>query len=331
MKEKILKLDEKDKLILLALETDARQSISSIAKKARLSQEIVSYRIKKYLKDEIITKFFIIPNFDTLGFTTYRVYLQFLATTPEKEQEILEYVRDKMPCQWVGFCDGRWDLMARISARDLFEFNCMMTDFFEKYAKYIKQKEITMQVRHTWWPSTYGLTETPPKKLLKHEIPTKVDVVKHDKIDLQILSVLSDDARTPTIEIAKKVGVSADTVHYRIKRLIENKVITQIKSYFNREKRNQQHSQVFVRLYQQPDRIKDLTDFLSRMPECFFIASMVGAWDMQFGIDSRNSGEFHEIFGLVKKNFSDVIIDYETLIVYKEYSPNPFKYYIEKM
>ena len=56
---------------------------------------------------------------------------------------------------------------------------------------------------------------------------------------------------------------------------------------------------------------------------------MVGAWDMQFGIDARNSVEFHELFGKIKEKFADVIQDYESLIVYREYAPNPFKHFLK--
>ena len=320
------KLDRKDKKILLVLETNARQSASQIARKARLSKEVVNHRIKNYLRSGIITKFFIIPNFDKLGFRTYRIYLQFRATTPKKEAEVVEYIRDSMPCQWLGVCDGRWDVIARISARDIFHFNNIMNSFLEKYGEYIRQKEVTVQLRHTWWPSTYGLTEKPVEKTPKHEVPPSVEKAKYDEKDLRVMSELIDDARMPTVKIAKKVKLSADAVNYRIKKLVRQGVITQIKSYFNRERLGYQHNQVFVRFVQEPKGIKRFIAFLNEFPSCFFISSMVGAWDMQFGIDARDSIEFHKLFGKVKENFPDVILDYESLIVYREYAPNPFRH-----
>lgn len=328
MKNNPIKLDEKDRLILLLLEMDARQSAAQIARKAGVSPEVVNYRIKKYLETGIITKFFAIPRFDKLGFTTYRIYLQFLATSPENEREIADYIREKMPCQWIGFCDGRWDVIARISAHDIFEFNSIMGKFLENYGQYIRQKEVTIQLRHTWWPSTYGLTKKPPEKKPHHEVPSHVNPIKHDQTDLRILGILADEARLPTVDIAKRVSLSPDAVNYRIRHLVKEGVITKMKSYFDREKLGYQHNQIFVRLYPEQKGIKRLIAFLNSFPECFFISSMVGAWDMQFGIDAKNSIEFHELFGRIKKEFPEVIREYETLIVYKEYSPNPFKHFI---
>ena len=46
-----------------------------------------------------------------------------------------------------------------------------------------------------------------------------------DKIDLQILSLLMDDAKKPYAEIAEVVHVSSGTVHVRIKKMTEMGVI----------------------------------------------------------------------------------------------------------
>lgn len=46
-----------------------------------------------------------------------------------------------------------------------------------------------------------------------------------DNVDLQILGLLIEDARTPYTEIAKAIGVSAGTVHVRVKKLEKKGVI----------------------------------------------------------------------------------------------------------
>lgn len=47
-----------------------------------------------------------------------------------------------------------------------------------------------------------------------------------DKTDRQILSLLIEDARMPYTEIAKKINVSAGTVHGRVKKMERRKIIT---------------------------------------------------------------------------------------------------------
>src|ERR1700743_883117 len=46
-----------------------------------------------------------------------------------------------------------------------------------------------------------------------------------DNVDLQILSILMEDANIPYTEIAKKVNVSGGTIHVRMKKLQEMGVV----------------------------------------------------------------------------------------------------------
>ena len=48
---------------------------------------------------------------------------------------------------------------------------------------------------------------------------------KIDNLDLEILKLLVSDARMPTVEIAKKLKSNVITIHSRIKRLVDEKVI----------------------------------------------------------------------------------------------------------
>ncbi len=49
--------------------------------------------------------------------------------------------------------------------------------------------------------------------------------VKLDEIDHQILDMLIDNTRTPFTDIAKKLLISAGTVHVRVKKMVESGII----------------------------------------------------------------------------------------------------------
>ena len=48
---------------------------------------------------------------------------------------------------------------------------------------------------------------------------------KLDEVDHQILSMLIDNTRTPFTDIAKKLLISAGTVHVRVKKMEDAKII----------------------------------------------------------------------------------------------------------
>ena len=61
-----IKLDIKDKKILYELDMDARQSISSIAKRVGLSKEVVNYRIRRMEKEGLIDGYYAIIEYSKL-------------------------------------------------------------------------------------------------------------------------------------------------------------------------------------------------------------------------------------------------------------------------
>ena len=83
-------LDARDRAILYYLDKDARQSISSIAKKIKLSKEVVNYRIKNLVKQGTICDFSTIINGAKLGYVMYRVFIRFQNVDVEKEKEMLK-------------------------------------------------------------------------------------------------------------------------------------------------------------------------------------------------------------------------------------------------
>src|SRR3989338_3581771 len=90
---KQIKLDAKDRKILLELDTDATQSLKAIAKKLHTSKEVVSYRIKQMEKEGIISNYIAVLHFAKLGLTYYRLYLKYSHISPEECCVACEYRR----------------------------------------------------------------------------------------------------------------------------------------------------------------------------------------------------------------------------------------------
>ena len=68
-------LDKIGKKILYFLDINARMSNSQIAKKLKTSQEVVDYRIKRMIKNEIINRFFTHVRAEKVGYTNYMLHL----------------------------------------------------------------------------------------------------------------------------------------------------------------------------------------------------------------------------------------------------------------
>ena len=98
----MIKLDVKDRKILSELDMDARQPLSTIAKKVRLSREVVSYRIKQLEKKGIIEGFYTAIDTSKLGYLYCRMLFKYRNISPEIERDLLNYCKISDSINWVS-------------------------------------------------------------------------------------------------------------------------------------------------------------------------------------------------------------------------------------
>ena len=70
------KLDKKDKQILYQLDLDSRQSFNQIARKVKLSREVVQYRVKQLEKKGIIKGYQTLIDVTKLGYLNCRFFIK---------------------------------------------------------------------------------------------------------------------------------------------------------------------------------------------------------------------------------------------------------------
>ena len=72
-----IKLSDKDKEILFELSLNARATITQLAKKVKMSKQVVSYRINLMEKNKVILGYYAITNAYMLSKTHFRVFLKY--------------------------------------------------------------------------------------------------------------------------------------------------------------------------------------------------------------------------------------------------------------
>ena len=117
-----LNLDLKDRKILYQLDIDCRQTNSEIGKKVGLSKQVVDYRIKRFLKDGIVTRFATVIDTYKLGFSKYKIYLSLENASTEIIKQIIESLKSHDKTEWIATCSGRclaWRIRLRATADEI--------------------------------------------------------------------------------------------------------------------------------------------------------------------------------------------------------------------
>ena len=223
-------LTAKDVLILKKFLEDGRASSSSISKEIDLVREIVNYRIKRLIKENLIVKFVPKINEKTIKYKEYLILLKLnLEDDISREQFIRENVGNKY-LVWVIKSKSGWDLIVRLYAQSIEEFKEKLQEVLEGYsdvlAKYytiISSDEIKSSEKEILAEKVFdenSIAKKDFKVVKKSEV-----VIELDDKNKDILKFLETDGRVQYKEIADKLDISSDTVKYRIDKMREQGVI----------------------------------------------------------------------------------------------------------
>ncbi len=325
-----LKLDIRDRKILSELDLNARQPLSKIAKKLKISKQVVDYRINKLIENGVINGFYTVVNIHKIGYIAHRITLKLQNITIEKEKEIIEYLKKYPSIGWVFSLNGRWDMSLTIYTQDIIEFGKKAREILYEYVKYISDKHISIVTELYHFKNNFLY---PTKDLSEAYVGGKIENVILDEFDFKILKMLSLDARVPLVKIAKELEISPRTVNYRTKNLIKKGIIKSFRVNINTGILDYEHYKIFLYLQNlTEEKERQLIYYFKEHPNIIYCTKAVGIADIEFEMKVKSIEKFYEIMNDLRQRFPDIIKDYETLLIFKEHLINyfPFESELEK-
>lgn len=142
---------------------------------------------------------------------------------------------------------------------------------------------------------------------------TRPKTIAIDGIDKKILRVLTEDARTPILAIARNVGISGAAIHQRLKKLEKSKLLSGSKFVIN-PKVLGYSTMAFVGVYlDKAANTDDVVKALRRFPEvleCHFTTGNYNLFIKLLSIDNEH------LMHLLNKNIQSIegVLRTESLI-----------------
>ena len=99
-----------------------------------------------------------------------------------------------------------------------------------------------------------------------------------DRLDRDIIAILSEDGRTSNARISRKVGVSEGTVRRRLKNLVEKQYIHVVALSDAAKMGNM--SQALIGVQVDPDKVDVVADTLKDFSEVAWVAVTTGTYDI---------------------------------------------------
>ena len=298
----IVKLDLKDKKILLELDRNARQSNSEIAKKVGLNKNTVNYKIKRMTDEGVISKFYSTIDSSKLGYFGIRVYLKFFNTTEQDELKMIEWLKKNKSVGVVARIESIYDLAFIAWVKDIYEFQNIWFEFKKNFRKYFWKEDVHILSRVYHFKRKYLFSE---KKALfeKPEIVGSRGIETYDELDMKILRILAKDSRTPLIEIAKMTETSDRTVAFRIKQLEKKKIIQGYRIDINLQKIGYEYYKVNF-ILNDYSKSKEILAFCQGNENIIFIDESLAELDFEIDVEIESKEKLLELINEIKKQFN---------------------------
>ncbi len=313
-------LDKKDKKILHELDINARRSNNQIAKKTKLSKEVVKYRIDKLIREGVIYRFQTTINYFRLGKSKFKLYLRLTNANKEKKEEIAEYFKKQHKTEWVVLTSGRWDLISGFLVDNVNVFDEEVQKVINKFSEHIQEKAVTTTIYLVH--ERRAFLETGENKKVEPVVyhTSKDKQIKIDDIDEEILRILANNARIPVTTIAKKMKTTPKIIQYHIKKLENNKVILAYRAHLEPRGMNKIFCKAIIYLSNPTKkRLDHFINYTASVPGAVWPQRVMGTWDFELDLELDNYEEFEEIMTDLKEKFPDVIKNHEFCIVSKEF------------
>lgn len=309
-----MKLDYFDLKIISLLDTNARISLSEIGHTLRLSKSAVAQRIKKMEDNGIILGYYTVIDSSRLGYLSFRVYLKFHKTTPQKEESIINFLLNEKRVWWLGLIQGNWNVGFVVWVKDLYDFRNFWLDFLSHFRQNIGKHNISPYVKLRHFASAYvnDLGYESKEAGIVGEGPK----ISLDSVDLKVLQVIAENARASTVELAKKSGLTPAVVKYRLRILFRKGVISAFRTKIN-------NSMLGYSLYKLEfilddlSKIREMQEFSKRLSNLLYLDETIGGADFEAEFSLRNEQELEELLKKFKVRFSNSIREINYIVYSK--------------
>jgi DNA-binding Lrp family transcriptional regulator len=314
-------LDLKDRKILYYLDENSRQPLSRLGKQVGLPKNVVAYRLNRLHEKGVIRGFFTVVNPFRIGYTSFGFYLVLQYATSAIKEEIIDYFVRNKNTWFVASIDGYFDIGVGVWVKDPSHFYHVWVDILKKYRYFIEHHKIINFVQTHAYRHSYLLDETASAERSEFIFTGAAPGVKIDDLDVQLLRLLSSNARIPSNDLAEQLRTSPNTVRYRIRKLEKMKVIQGYRIAIDIDQLGFKDFRIDMDLKDYTKK-KQVISYVTRNPHLTYIFTSIGHADLQMNFRVKHLDDVHEIMRDLNEKFPEGIRDYRYLHFPKVFKQN---------
>jgi len=310
------KIDLKDKKILYHLDLNSRQSFSQVGRKVGLHKDAVTYRVKKLQERGIILRFNTIIDTLKMGYNCMRFYLNYQYITSEIKKEIIDHFVNFKHTQIVASPEGGFDLCVFMLAKNVTEIYSFWQKTLSNYRDYFGEQIITPFIGENIYTKSFLIEEKDDR--IKLIVKRGGESVNYDELDFQILQLLAQNSRIPTLDMAKSLNITTATISKRMKKLLKDGLILRFHITINWDIIGYKWFKVDLYL-KDYDKKNQIIKYLEENPNLSYIDKTFGYADLELEFIVKNFDQLKQIIEGISSKFPKIIRSYTYFSVAKSH------------
>ena len=282
-------MDKLNKNLLSELIINSRIPITRLAKKLKVSREVLTYRLNRLKKDKIILDFIAYIDTLRLGYIGAAVFISIKA---DKQQEFEAFLKNSSFVSWVAKLSGIWNFGFSIVGKTNGELDEKFLLIYTKFKDDIIDHRFTLHKKTTFFYEKYFNKEFKQKQRITFK-------QYKDKI---ILRELSKNSRIDSISLSKKFSLTPQAILHRIKNLERAGYIEKYSIFLDLFKLNLFQYSIFVN-NKNIDEKNRLIKYLTQHKSVSFIAEYIGESFIEFGLFVDNPYRLRELLQEIEEAF----------------------------
>jgi DNA-binding Lrp family transcriptional regulator len=307
-------LDKLDRHILFELDCNSRISLSELAKKLRNGRDTVEYRVNRLIERKIIRSFTLAINHYRLGLQIYKTYLRLAFERPQLSR-FIDRLKKHPQVYWIAECDGQWDLIFSIVAKNLYEFHQLQDEILSSIAASVLEFDVFPLVKCLMYRKGYFLNKVRAPFIVGGE-PADESI---DRLDSFLMQKLSYNSRASLAELARELNVTPHTVSERIKKLEDRGIIIGYRIEIDLRALHMTFfkAQIYLRDYSANCQQK-LESYCQENPNITYLIQQLGRCKLEIEIEADGYHHYSKIVDDIREKFSHMIRSIVTNVVRRE-------------
>ncbi|MBI3051582.1 Lrp/AsnC family transcriptional regulator [Candidatus Woesearchaeota archaeon] len=310
------KLNNADKRIIAAIETDARTSIAELAKRAKVSRTVAEYRLRKLEDGGVVRGYYCLLDPSRFGYTVWKLWISIRAGAEEKHN-FFQYVEKHPRIWWYAECAGVYDAVLCVLARTPHEFNKFFNHLQDRFGKGITDSAILINVSFEYHTRGYLLNKH--SHLIRSSFQEDAKARSINPNTLGILQHLSLNSRMSLVELHMKTGKNVKTIKNAISELKSSGVIVYFRPSVDTTKLGVDFYKVLIYIHNSIGGIiPSIASWCRAQKNITAIIFCVGPWQLELEVEIDTFRNLSMMLKELKDKFPDVVKHHETLLVTKE-------------